>query len=198
MLLLAFSRFRGSHTAEAISEQFDITLASFDISNKISHIITDNASNMSKAFTFPGFEDMETVDSVSSSPTSGHESDGDTEMIASEVTNISINMFHALLIRSSWSSKMAANINKFPGKASSIVAHVRKSHHALELLESEKCLQAANATRWNSQLTMIRFSANITNDKLRSMDTQYQITTYDRNILKDLADILTPFESATI
>ena len=49
-VMLACSRFRGSHTAEANAEQFKNTTAIFGISNKISHIVTDNASNMIKAF----------------------------------------------------------------------------------------------------------------------------------------------------
>ena len=85
--------------------------------------------------------------------------------------------------------KSAAKINKVLSKASSIVAHVRKSH-ASELLESEKRLQAANAPRWNSQLTMIRYVLHITEDKLQSMDTQYQINAYDRNTLKVLVDTI--------
>ena len=60
---------------------------------------------------------------------------------------------------------------------------------------------SANLTmhqKWNSQLTMIRSLLNITDDKLLSMDTQYQITTYDRTILIDLVDILTSFKSSTM
>ena len=64
---LACSRFRGSHTAEAIAEQLENTTAFFGISNKISHIITDNASNMIKAFSLPGFERVSVHDSPDSS-----------------------------------------------------------------------------------------------------------------------------------
>ena len=68
---------------------------------------------------------------------------------------------------------------------------------AAELLDGHQRLQAASVTRWNSQLSMVRSILRIPEDKLRSLDTQYQLTLYDRNILKDMIDILTPFESAT-
>ena len=44
---------------ETIAEQFDITLASLHVSNKISDFITYNAFSMIKAFSLPGFKYME-------------------------------------------------------------------------------------------------------------------------------------------
>ena len=41
-------------------------------------------------------------------------------------------------------------------KAASIVGSIRKSIHATGILEIEKCVQAQNLTRWNSQIKMIR------------------------------------------
>ena len=55
-VMLACSRFRGNHTAENIAEHVDEVIASFDISKKLSHITTDNASNMVKAFKLPGYD----------------------------------------------------------------------------------------------------------------------------------------------
>lgn len=52
--------------------------------------------------------------------------------------------------------KQAGGISKTISKASAIIAHVQKSKHTKELLESEKCLKNATAVRWNSQLSMIR------------------------------------------
>jgi hypothetical protein len=47
-------------------------------------------------------------------------------------------------------------LNTIITKASTLVRFVRHSIHATEILEEEKRLQNANATRWNSQLIMIR------------------------------------------
>ena len=49
-------------------------------------------------------------------------------------------------------------------KASSFVSHVRKSHKASEILEKFNKLQISNATRWNSQLTMLRSILKVPND----------------------------------
>ena len=56
-VMLACSRFHGSHIGDAISEEFEKTIASFQISRKVSFTITDSASNMLKAFSLPGFEE---------------------------------------------------------------------------------------------------------------------------------------------
>ena len=91
--------------------------------------------------------------------------------------------------------KQAAGIDKVLAKTSAIVTHVRKSIHASEILECEKRLQSANATRWSSQLAMVRSILPVPEETLLS--TQHQLTAHDRNVLKDLTEILTPFESAT-
>ena len=92
--------------------------------------------------------------------------------------------------------KQASNINKVLSKVSTIVKHVRKSVNASEILEPEKRLQTANVTRWNSQLKMIRSVLRVSDEKLTCLDTQ-TLTEYDRKILEDLVEILTPFETAT-
>ena len=82
-------------------------------------------------------------------------------------------------------------------KASSIVSFVKKSTIAADLLESEKCLRTVNATRWNSQLLMIRSILRIPEEKLNSLDTTVHLSAYECNILEDVVEILTPFETAT-
>jgi len=56
-VMLAYSCFCGSHTCDAISEEYEKVMASFQISIKVSFIISDSASNMIKAFLLPGFEE---------------------------------------------------------------------------------------------------------------------------------------------
>ena len=65
--MLACSCFQGSHTAEAIAEHFENTTAIFNISNKISHIIIDIATNIIREFSLPGFEKVSVHDSPDSS-----------------------------------------------------------------------------------------------------------------------------------
>ena len=199
-VMLGCIRFRGSHTADAIAEQFSTTAATYDLNDKISHIVTDNAANMLKAFSLPGFETTVTNETLSDDD--DDEDDDVTTAVSDdslfEYVNDHISCFaHTLQLVIKDGFQQAGTINKVLAKASAVVSHVRKYIHATEMLENYKCLQTANATRWNSQLAMVRSILNIPDEKLRSLDTQHQLTAYDRNILKDLIEVLTPFESAT-
>jgi hypothetical protein len=55
--MLACKRFKGRHTAENIRHEYEEMVSSYEIGNKITTIVTDNASNMTKAFNFslPGY-----------------------------------------------------------------------------------------------------------------------------------------------
>ena len=56
-VMLACSCFCGSHTVDAIAEEYERVVASFHLTQKLSFVITDSASNMIKAFSLPGFEE---------------------------------------------------------------------------------------------------------------------------------------------
>ena len=62
--LLSCQRFSGSHTGTIIAAAFDDILETYDLSNKVEYILTDNASNMKSAFKvhFPAEDDGETAD----------------------------------------------------------------------------------------------------------------------------------------
>ena len=148
--LFACSRFRGSHTADAIAEQFANVTATFDIAHEISHIVTDNASNMIKAFSFPGFENIAATDS--SDDDSDEECDvmpiaPSSDSTLYEYVNDHVSCFaHTLQLVIKDGFKHAAAIKKVLAKASAIVSHVRRSVDASELLVTEKRLQSANRT----------------------------------------------------
>jgi hypothetical protein len=89
--------------------------------------------------------------------------------------------------------KVAKKTNNIIGKCSKLVGYVRKSTVASEQLEGEKRIQAANDTRWNSQLKMICSILLVPNGKLAELDTLHKLTTYERNVLHELVSILTPF-----
>ncbi|CAC5410168.1 unnamed protein product [Mytilus coruscus] len=83
-------------------------------------------------------------------------------------------------------------------KTSKIVNFVRRSIHASEMLESENKLQAANVTRWNSQLTMIKCILKISEEKLNKVNSPVELSSYERKILHELCLILDPFEYVTL
>lgn len=49
--LLACNRFKGSHTAERICDQFEVICDKYIFKDKLDYIISDDAANMHKAFT---------------------------------------------------------------------------------------------------------------------------------------------------
>ena len=49
-VMLAWRRFIGSHAAEAIVTNFEEIVNAFDLRGKVLNVVTDNASNMKKAF----------------------------------------------------------------------------------------------------------------------------------------------------
>ena len=53
--VLACRRFTGLHTTDNISTQYEEIVNEFNIADKVTHIVSDNASNMVKAFTLPGY-----------------------------------------------------------------------------------------------------------------------------------------------
>ena len=58
-LLLSCSKLLGRHTAESILSEFEEVISRTDISLKVYRVVTDNASNVKKAFSgsLPGFGD---------------------------------------------------------------------------------------------------------------------------------------------
>jgi hypothetical protein len=93
--------------------------------------------------------------------------------------------------------KKAAQIKRIIRKCSKIVSHTRKSTIAAETLEYNKTLQPANATRWNSQLKMLQSILSIPTDKLEALDDVPKLSAYECNLIKELIDILIPFNDAT-
>lgn len=200
--MLACKRFSGRHTADNIIAQYEEVVNEFQISEKVAHVISDNAANMVKAFKLPGY--------TSSPPESQEETDieVDTDDTDSELTEPDNELFsyftkhdgcfaHTINLVVRDGMKEAGSLRNVITRASQIVSHVRKSTISTDLLEDYRKLQAANVTRWNSEVSMIRSVLRIPEEKLNELDTKMKLNTHDRVLLQELCDILTPFETAT-
>ena len=68
-VMIACKRFKGRHTADNIRLEYEESLSAYDISDKIMTIVTDNASNMVKAFDLqlPGYVKEKDADDDSDS-----------------------------------------------------------------------------------------------------------------------------------
>ena len=147
-VMLACKRFTGRHRAENIRQQYEETVASFDIAEKITNIVTDNASNMTKASALIYLGSMVLL-----------KTQRVTMMVRAMMRTR--NPTRAATNYSRPRSVMPAlcmndGLQKVVGHASKIVAYVRKSVNGTEAIATEKHLQPAVTTRWNSQLVMIK------------------------------------------
>ena len=118
-------------------------------------IVTDNASNMVKAFDLqlPGYVKEKDADDDSDTEENTTDiSEDDTadseDSLIEDLPSHSSCYAHSLLLVVKDGLKDASqHLKNLIAKAPNIVSHVRKSIHATEILEGEKRLQAANATR---------------------------------------------------
>ena len=200
-VMVACHRFQGRHTACNIYEVFQDIVASYKISNKISSIITDNASNMVKAFSLPGYINTYQESDISESEDDNDDHSEDIFDYEDDVLDLlpptrSSCFAHTLQLVVKDGLKNAGVFTKVVSKVSTIVSFVHKSTVAAEILEGEKRLQSSVPTRWNSQLIMIKTILEVDTDKLESLDTT-KLASYELNSLKDLVEILSPFEEAT-
>ena len=54
--MLCCKRFRGQHTEENIAQYYEEVISTFNIVGKVTTVVTDNASNVVKAFHLPVFD----------------------------------------------------------------------------------------------------------------------------------------------
>ncbi|KAI2659489.1 Zinc finger BED domain-containing protein 4 [Labeo rohita] len=91
----------------------------------------------------------------------------------------------------------AGSIKNLLGKVQKLVSFCHKSTLATDALEGGHKLQPANATRWNSQLKMLRSVLNVPSDVLAEVHCPIQLTSYELKIIQELCEVLEPFEEAT-
>ena len=202
--MLSCHHFRGSHTGERIIQNFEEIVTSFDISGKVDKVITDNASNMKKAFRLleiSYFED-------STAEEDEDRSIDDLEVIEAEglLNQLEFHQIvpkhhacfdHTLQLVIKDALKNAGLIQRVLGKISKLISHVRHSSKACELFENDHRLQVANVTRWNSQLTMIKSLLDVSDVNINKLEYSAKLTVSETKVAKDLLEVLTPFQWAT-
>lgn len=201
--LLECKRFKGRHTAENIAQYYEEAITTYSIQSKVICTVTDNASNIVKAVSLPGFKRQEPPTDESEDEVDDDndlDDHGDNTTLQSEYcleSGHSPCFAHTLQLVIKDGLKEAGGITRVLAKAATIVSHVRKSQVATELLESERRLQFRNAFRWNSEVTSIKSILRVPEDKLKSIDGVPRLTAYERKTLQDMVEILQPFQEAT-
>ena len=201
-IMLICNRVHGRHTAENIVLWFEEAIADFDVNEKVKHIVTDSGSNIKKTFvTLPGYGNDDDNDSGEDSSETDDDEQEQFEHVSISLENFSFEhhacFAHTLQLVVKDGMKKVGPINSVLKRCSKLVSFVHKSTIAADVLDGEARLQCDNATRWNSQLKMIRSILSIPEHKLALLEGAPSISAHDRNILKDLVEILTPFEEAT-
>ncbi|KAG7168391.1 Transposable element Hobo transposase-like 2, partial [Homarus americanus] len=90
--------------------------------------------------------------------------------------------------------KNATQLNRILDKTAKIVSYVRRSTVATELLEGENRVEAANVTRWNSQVKMVRSVLALPEDKFSLLKEDVTLLgAYEKNMLQDIVQEATDY-----
>lgn len=147
-VMLACARFKGRHTADNIYQQYQETLSAFEISSRIASVVTDNASNMLKAFNFdiPGFVDTQSTEDLTreddgdfeDEPVESPDPEEDNSTLLSHLPERFPCFAHTLqLVIHDGLKDAGTQTSKLIAKASRIVSHVKKSTLATDVLEGK-------------------------------------------------------------
>ena len=177
--LLSCTRILGRHTASNITSELQEVLIKYRIEDKIFTAVTDNASNMKKAFNYRETislydedvhecDDIQGIDLMEEPPSEEEDNDNNANdnqsidfdsPIEDELYINRISCFaHTLQLTVSDGLKQAKQMNSLFKKVGKIVGHAKKSTTATEELEKQSglTLVSKNETCWNSQLKMVR------------------------------------------
>ena len=161
-VMLACPHFRGSHKGEDILLHFTGIVRAFDITGKVDNIVTDNSSNMLKAFRL-----LEISNNTDESIDTDDEFDDNDDLQPVEIDNTLSNELdqiqpkhyscfaHIIQLIIKEGLNNTNQIRRILGKVSRLINHVRHSTVSNDIFDGQNRLQIANATRWNSQLTTL-------------------------------------------
>ena len=176
-------------------------------------IVTDNAANMKKAFA------EATAISSAADEISSDGDDDDFQRVDINWNDVQDEVpvtipkrynctAHTLQLAVNDGLKEATDkIKQLLSRCKSLVSSIHKSCKATELLENEagRQISVANATRWNSTLTMIEAIIKVESEHngvltraAEAVGSAVRFTAKDLAILKELQTLLQPFEKATI
>ncbi len=206
--LLCCKQMRGRHTGESIQLEYETALDYYGIEEKVFKAVTDNGSNMVKAFNVT-FEELNDVDDIQNHDDEDDEEDPDDaltdesaedfdkSLVLSE--NDRIKCFaHTLQLSVKDDIQSSKQLTTILSKVCKLVSHIKRSTTAIERLElaNEHQVIVKNDTRWNSQLKMVRriLELDLQNVVEKS---ELLLSTREKAILSSFVHIFEPFEIAT-
>lgn len=200
--------FAGSHTAENIKTHFyETVLTEYDIRQKISYVISDNAANMKKAFTIT-FHDQPDNLAIPAVDVDDPDLWADHDDVAANLEGMCrLSCFaHSLQLVIGDGIKDTKSINCALAKASKLSSTLHTSSTFKDLFEKEfgqASIPQQSTTRWNSLLLQIQSVLKLDPDKLEkvmleSRKMELKLTAREREQLSQLVYILEPFLEATL
>ncbi|KAL1276314.1 hypothetical protein QQF64_035937 [Cirrhinus molitorella] len=199
--LLDCRRFKGHHNAENIVAAFDEILEEYNISDKVEFIITDNASNMKKAFKFAMTEDH-SDDSEDEEDMVGEPLDRNVHLGSRQRLSC---FAHSLQLVVGDGLKEVKCLSQAISKVSKLATLLHSSTIFKDKFEAVfgngKSIPAASVTRWNSTFRQIQAVTELGHTALTEMCSfdfkNIVITTREWAQLRELCLILGPFAEAT-
>lgn len=220
-VLLSCDRFTGSHTGIRISEQFEEICDKFNVKHKLDYIISDNASNMKKAFTvcFPSTtraerhesddegEDDDELENDDLWEDTGETLQEDVDTIHSSCRQQRLQCFaHSLQLVVRDGLKETKIINCALAKVTKFCSLLHTTCGLKEAFEktygANRSISSAVATRWNSTLRLVQAVTDLDPQSLNTLleDERHKslcLTGRELSQLKELVEILGPFLQAT-
>ena len=203
-VMSACPHFRGSHKGEDILLHFTEIVQAFDITGKVDNIVTDNGSNMLKAFHL-----LEISNNTDESIDTDDEFDDNDDLQPVEIDNNLSNELdqiqpkhyscfaHTIQLIIKRGLNNTNQIRQILGKVSRLINHVRHSTVSNDIFDDQNRLQIANATRWNSQLTTLESIIQVfESPAMEKLDYNGKLNSYDINIVKNVIEILTPLNGS--
>lgn len=198
----------GSHTGENIKTHFyETVLTKFNIRQKISYVISDNAANMKKAFTVT-FHDQQDDLAIPAVDVDDPDLWADHDEVATNLGGMCrLSCFaHSLQLVIGDGIKDTKSINCALAKASKLSSTLHTSSTFKDLFEKEfgqASIPQQSTTRWNSLLLQIQAVLKLDQDKLEkvlqeSRKVELRLTAREREQLLQLVYLLEPFLEATL
>lgn len=190
--MLSCSRFKGSHTGDNIYDLYLKVVQDYDIEDKVSRIVTDNAANMLKAFNCEedDVHDYEAFDN------SLDENSENAILDYIPITHTTC-FAHTLQLVVKDGFAQAVQARNVISKAGRFVAFTHRSTKATEILEDSNRLAMANSTLWYSQLHMLKSILKVPKKVLDQIDHKDKLSNSEMKLIEDLCTIMQPFEDAT-
>ncbi|XP_039609057.1 zinc finger BED domain-containing protein 4-like isoform X2 [Polypterus senegalus] len=187
-VMLAFKRIDSSTNAESIVLFYQQVLCRFGIEDKVVIVVVNHASRK-LSVTLPGLEQQYAYENDNSA-------EFDTNVDLTYLPQ-SLNCFsHTLHLVVQDGLKHAGEMSGIISKANGVVNYINQLSLESANCEGESKEQSPDAVRWNSQLKMLRSILKTNQSDLEQFDIPDKLTMYELNIIKDIVEILSPFELA--